>query len=1091
MALSNRERVGQMLELLRAGLQPFVERELKSEYKGGWLKQAAYSLRDFDANDPHFDAHALLVLMTDNWQSVFKDTLGHAERSYVGELRTVRNDWAHQKPFSTDDTERALDTASRLLNSVSAPEAQDLKRMRDELLRLRGDEQMRSERRKAAAAPLEGQPAGGLRPWREIVTPHPDVASGRYQQAEFAADLWQVYLGEGSDEYRNPGEFFNRTFITEGLRKLLVDALQRVSGQPVNGIIQLKTNFGGGKTHSMLALYHLFSGTPAGGLPGIEPVVKEAGVQPPAEVRRVVLVGNKIPPGQPMRKPDGTVVRTLWGEIAWQLGGAEGFAMLREADETSTNPGDRLRELFNRYAPCLILIDEWVAYARQLHDDIVLPGGTFDTHFTFAQSLTEAVNESPGTLLVVSLPASDIETGGERGRTALSRLNNVTSRVDSPWRPASAEESFEIVRRRLFTPIRDETLFRQRDAVIAHFARLYREQPQEFPDAAREGAYERRMLDSYPIHPELFDRLYTDWSSLEKFQRTRGVLRLMAAVIHSLWERNDAGLVILPASIPIDDQGVLNELTRYLEDNWSPVIERDVDGAHSVPLAQDRENPNYGRYSACRRVARTIFMGSAPTLRTQTPGIEVRRIKLGCVQPGESVATFGDALRRLTDHTMHLYVDHSRYWYSTQASVSRLAQDRAAMLDEEVVWEELKVRLRADRQRDQFAAVHAQPESSGEVPDTDELRLVILSPKFAHTRKGNETPAQRAAHEYLKNRGNAPRINQNMLVFLAAEQNQGEPLAQALRSFLAWRSIRDEEEQLNLDAFQRNQARTKFEDANRTVDARILETFLWLLVPYQSDAADPMSLVLEERKLQGQEPLAVQAGKRLETDGTLYTKLAGSVLRMEMDKFNLWGQEESLRLRQLWEYFARYPYLPRLRDRQVLLAAVQDGVGRMDWSNIFAYADERDGNGTRFIGLRTGESGAPVSERGWLVQPAAAQRQIDGGGGGGGTGGGSTGDKGGGTGGTGGDSGGGTGGVTVRTEPRYFTGSVELDALRVASEAAKIAEAIIQHLTALPNARVSVHLEISADVPSGIPEAAKRTVAENAATLHFRAHEFE
>ncbi|HXF63064.1 MAG TPA: Swt1 family HEPN domain-containing protein, partial [Caldilineaceae bacterium] len=976
MAITNRDRIAQMLELLQSGLRPFVEREMKAEYKQAWLKQAGYSLRDFDPDDPHFDVHALLVLMWEQWNAVFSKTLGHAERSLVSELRNVRNDWAHQKQFSTDDTYRALDSGVRLLNAVSASEAQQVERMKQELLRLRFEEQMRSERRKAAVAPIESQPSSGLRPWRELATPHPDVASGRYQQAEFAADLWQVYLGEGAGEYRDPLEFFSRTFLTDGLYKLLVEALRRVNGLGGNPIVQLQTNFGGGKTHSMLALYHLFSGVEPAKLAGLERVMEEAQATPPAQVRRAVLVGNKISPGQPVVKPDGTQVRTLWGEMAWQLGGREGYEMVRAADETATNPGDVLRSLFNRYAPCLILIDEWVAYARQLHEDSSLPGGSFDTHFTFAQTLTEAAKAADRTLLVVSLPASDIEVGGDRGREALSRLRNAIGRVDSPWRPASAEEGFEIVRRRLFQTVTDPAILRQRDSVIAHFSRLYQQQPQEFPDHAREASYERRLRDAYPIHPELFDRLYSDWSSLERFQRTRGVLRLMAAVIHALWERNDGSLLILPASVPIDDPNVREELTRYLDDHWVPVIERDVDGPSSLPLSLDRENPNFGRYSACRRVARAIYMGSAPTLHTSNPGIDVRSIKLGCAQPGETVATFGDALRRLTDSAMHLYVDRSRYWYSTQPTVTRLAQDRAGQLDIVDVWEELKRRLRADREKGYFAAVHAAPASSGDVPDEDSARLVILGPEYLHVRRGTLTPAYLEATKILQSRGNAPRLYQNMLVFLAPDESRLVDLEQAIRSYLAWKSIHEEAARLNLDEFQRHQARTRYEEADRTVDARILETYFWLLIPFQPDPANAGSLALEERRLQGQEPLAVQASRRLVNDGFLYRELGALPLRMELDKFNLWGAGDHVTLRQLWEYYARYPYLSRLRDEQVLLGAVQDGIGRITWQEHFAYADSYDAGKQHYVGLTVGERGR-LSVQGLLVKPDAAQRQLD------------------------------------------------------------------------------------------------------------------
>ena len=171
--------------------------------------------------------------------------------------------------------------------------------MKLELRRLTFEEQVRNEKKKVGGSLIESAAAGSLKPWREVVTPHADVASGRYQQAEFAADLWQVHIGEGGDEYKNPKEFFRRTYLTESLKRLLVGAVRRVSGEGGDPVVQLQTNFGGGKTHSMLALYHLFSGTPT---------------ERPARRRRrdgrsrreercrrckrVVLVGNKISPGQ-------------------------------------------------------------------------------------------------------------------------------------------------------------------------------------------------------------------------------------------------------------------------------------------------------------------------------------------------------------------------------------------------------------------------------------------------------------------------------------------------------------------------------------------------------------------------------------------------------------------------------------------------------------------------------------------------------------------------------------------------------------------------------------------------------------------------
>ena len=450
------------------------------------------------------------------------------------------------------------------------------------------------------------------------------------------------------------------------------------------------------------------------------------------------------------------------------------------------------------------------------------------------------------------------------------------------------------------------------------------------------------MQAAYPIHPELFDRLYNDWSSLDRFQRTRGVLRLMASVIHALWERNDGSLLIMPATIPIDEPDVQKELTRYLEDNWVPVMEKDVDGPASLPLAWTAATPTSAAIPPAGALARTIYMGSAPTYKANNRGIDDRGIKLGCVQPGETVATFGDALRRLTDQATHLYVDRSRYWYSTQPSVTRLAQDRAAQIDVADAWEELKRRLRSDRQRGDFAAVHVVPAAPADIPDEPDARLVVLGPETPHVRRSTIGLASQQANMILKQRGNSPRLNQNMLVFLAPDETRLGELEEGIRQYMAWKSIYEERETLNLDPFQTNQAKSKLEAADETVDARIHETYVWLLVPYQSDPRDPNTLTLEEHRIQGKDPLAVLCSRRLISTEGLFTVFGGVRLKMELDKLNLLQEKDHIKLEQLWDYFARYLYLPRLRD---------DGVShcrRAGWrqpahlAGPFAYASAYD-----------------------------------------------------------------------------------------------------------------------------------------------------
>jgi predicted AAA+ superfamily ATPase len=1097
MAITNQERVGKAMELLRAGVAPYVDREVQAAVKAGSVRMD--SIRRF-ADDPmlgqkpiaQWDAAGLLKLMWETWNDVFGRTLGRAERSLVQELRDFRNKWAHQEPFSSDDTDRALDSISRLLTAVSAPQADEVGKMKMELRRLNYDEQVRGEKRKAGGSLIEGGATGTLKPWREVVTPHADVASGRYQQAEFAADLWQVHMGEGSDEYKNPHEFFRRTFLTESLKRLLVGGVQRITGTGGDPVVQLQTNFGGGKTHSMLALYHLFSGANAGELAGVDAVLVEAGVTSLPRAKCVVLVGNKISPGNPVTKPDGTVVRTLWGELAYQLGGKKAFGRIKADDEKATNPGDVLRELFKEYGPCLVLIDEWVAYARQLHDQSDLPAGGFETQFTFAQALTESAKLAGNCMLVISLPASDtsgsphtqaddVEVGGVRGREALDRLRNVVGRLESSWRPATAEEGFEIVRRRLFEPLGGTDGFKQRDVTARAFADLYRAQRAEFPQECADGEYERRIQAAYPIHPEIFDRLYTDWSTLVKFQRTRGVLRLMAAVIHSLWEKGDRNPLILPSTIPIDDARVQSELTRYLSDNWAPIIEKDVDGPNSLPLKIDAEQPNLGKVHATRRVARSIYLGSAPTAAAAHRGIEDRRVKLGCVMPGESAAVFGDALRRLAASATYLYQDGPRFWYATQPTVTKLAEDRAEQFkrDPDKVGQELDARLRTDlKKTGDFSRIHPLPRSGADVPDDHDTRLVVLPAEHPYSKEA-DSPAEVAARAILETRGNSPRRFRNTLVFLAADKVRLQDLDEAVCRYLAWDSILTEKVQLNLDPHQVRQAETQKQAADGAVTARLPETYQWLLVPEQSNPQAPIAW--QATRLSAGDALAVRASKKLRSDETMVTLMGATILRKHLDDVPLW-RGDHVDVRQLVEDFACYLYLPRLAGPEVLVQAIRDGVALLTWqTDAFAFAESYDDGAERYRGLRTGQVVSVSAEgAGLVVKPDVARRQLD--------------------------SevpvpqpGPGPGPRPDPPEPRppvppklrRFHGTVSLDPERVGRDASRIADEVIAHLVGQVGADVTVTLEIEATLPDGASPHVVSVVTENGRTLKFLSQGFE
>lgn len=1076
MALSNRDRVGRAFEALATGLGPYVDRRMRATGRTDWA--------------PSQDPALLLRAMVDSWDRAFAPELGKSERNVVFELRDWRNRWAHNDAFTVDDAYRALDSIERLLVAADASEAAEVGAAKSELIRLKFEAQAR--RATPTADALLTQPAAGLKPWRDVIQPHDDVARGKFALAEFAADLHQVWLGKGAAEYADPVEFFRRTFLTGGLRQLLAQAVERLTGQGGSPVVDLQTSFGGGKTHSMIALYHLCSGTALATLPQeVQDLVAGVSLDGLPPVRRAVLVGHRIPPGHPAVKDDGTVVRTLWGELAWQLGGPSAFALVADADRTSTNPGDGLRLVLEQAGPCLVLIDEWVAYARELYRDETLPGGTFDTHFTFAQMLTEAARGAERALLVVSIPASEapdgpavgsnLEVGGAGGREALRRLRSVIGRVESSWRPATAEESFEIVRRRLFQPV-DTAHLADRDATARVLGDLYRTQASEFPVECREKAYVEKIKAAYPIHPELFARLYEDWSTLDRFQRTRGVLRLMATVVHALWAGQDQSPVILPASVPLSDPAVIAELTRNLEDNWKPIIDADVDGPGSLPRALDDQYKNLGRYGAARRVARCVFLGSAPRAGSPNQGIDASRIRLGSVMPGETLAIYGDALSRLADRATYFYVGSGRYWYGTQPGVARLARDRAERIlagARHEVHDAIAIRLRAlESHRGEFAGVHAVPAGPADVADEASARLVILGPDTPHRPRAGETAALQLAREILDHRGVAPRDFRNMVVFLAADDRAVADLEQAQADQLAWESVVAESQALGLSVQQEQQAKERAADASSTVHVRLGDAYQWLLVPRQPVLTEPP--VWEEMKADGAGSLPERASRKLVQSGGLYTSYPPVLLRLSLDGplEPLWARG-SVTVNQLWDAYARYLYLHRLRDINVLLQCVASGPSSTVWATEgFAVAEAEDPRKPgRFAGLVAGAMAPPARGNTLLVAPATADAQlraeqahIE------------LGDS---------DSDAGSDDANVTQRPRRFYGVVSVDPDRLGRDAGRLAQEVVAHLQGFLGTETEVTIEIRATNADGFPEAIVKIVGENAAALRFTDHGFE
>ena len=958
-----------------------------------------------------------------------------------------------------------------------------------------------------------------IKPWREVAHPHKDVLAGTFKQSEFAADISQVHSGVAQPEYQDPEKFFARTFITEGMRLLLQSVMERLSGRGGDPVIQLQTAFGGGKTHTLLAVYHLASRQcPTEKLAGIPPILDAAGITALPIARVAVIDGVKISPSIP-RSRDGTTVHTLWGELAVQLLGAEGYALLAEADRAGTSPGkEALLTLLQRAAPCVVLLDELVAYVRQFEAGKSYAGGTFESNISFIQALTEAFKSVPNAILLASLPESETEAAGSQGQRALevfeksfdlAVLEKYFGRLESVWKPVAAEEAFEIVRRRLFDSVGDPTQVR---ATARAFGELYRQHSTKFPSETQEARYEERIAQSYPIHPEVFDRLYEDWSTLDKFQRTRGVLQYMAIVIHRLWNNNDKDALIMPGSLPLDDAVVRNKSIHYLPNGWEPVIEREIDGPRSAAMDIDGHDTRFGSVQAARRVARTVFLGSAPSNSTQAVrGIKVEGILLGSAQPGQAVGTYEDVIKRLRDRLHYLYGEKDSYWFDTRPNLRREMESRKANLkDADDVMPLLRDRVgRVFSKTNHFAGIHVFTPSA-DIPDDFGLgpRLVVLPPSAGY-RRADTAAAIMAATELLEKRGEAPRLKRNRLIFMAPDGDTVQRLRDAARTYLAWKSIVEDvaNRRMDLGTYQADQAKRAMETSEESLKQIVRETYRWLMVPTEEMVRGKLVTRWEAVTITSSAPNLVDAieNKLKEEEWVVYAWSPVHLNRM----LNQWYFKEGVTAvpaLKVWQDSCQYLYLPRLLNADVFQQAVTAGCARREG---FAFADAPDGD--RWLGFTFGQNTlATVREDTWLIHHDAAvyyqgqleqeerQRQAAAAAT---TGSSATTVTTGSTGTTGAGistrtTGTGTGATTVSPSlpaalPKRFFGTVELDPDQASLDFSTIVNEVIQNFSAQNGVEVTITVEIEAQFKEGFQAALQRAVKENCGVLKFRNVNFE
>ncbi len=996
----NRDALNRAIDIYRDAMRPFITRNLR-KVRGGSVEdhlcaalprkdaQIRANLRPDRSNlDDLFDVNDFARIVGHYWRACFKQAFTHSQgvESVLNIVAEARNKAAHPgaEDVSAGSAEGGLEQIIEALNRINAPEQRDRVQLILDTLRAGPTPQL-------MPAPPEPEPVtqstprrSDLAPWREVIQPNDDVRTGAFQQAEFAADLQQVYDGRAHEAYANPVAFFNQTYITPGLRTLLVSTLRRISGRGGDPVIQTKTGFGGGKTHSLIALYHLVNSSRALlELPHdsafaatrdvLQQIVSDAGLDGEdigAEVS--VLSGTYLSPTDTNTTEKGDPLNTLWGTMAYQLGGQEAYDIVAEAARTWSAPGGaQLEQLFERVGPCVILIDELVAYARNASD-------RQDNIYTFIQNLTESVRRSEHVSLVVTLPESSQEAGGEQGQAVLSRLDAHLGRIEAIWQPLEVHEAFEVVRRRLFGSSIEEA---ERDRTCQAFVAMYSRQRSDYPRETGETTYLQRMRQCYPIHPEIFDRLYQDWSSIHSFQRTRGVLRMLANCVSRLWLKGDVGSLIMPGDIPLTDPALAAEFTRLLTGNWNPVMsEVDSEGSRADTLdTEQRRFSDVG--GAARRVTRTIFLGSA--VGGAVKGVNEERIRLGVVQPGHGVSVYNDALNRLSRELYYLYQSDGRYYFHAEENLNKVAVDRANDFTDREVDEEIVGRLGAAVGRRADVIVCPDPNERNAVPEGEQVRLVVLSP--SQTLPSRSTESDRAAEtalSILQMRGDAPRIRKNLVVFLAAKEDEIRALRRETRRFLSWKSIREGERRLTtLTGDREQQVRNSMRTTDQAADSALVRAYRWALAPSQPDPnranyqlsqfdCDPVDFG----------DLALAAFRKLIAEEAVVETIAPKALATMLEQ-RIWSSPsygEHIAIDSLWDLVSSNVYLHRLRHHQVLNTAIDAGV----LEGAFGRAAEYDSGAATYQDLEyrnppaSGMGQFAEDRPGLLVHPDMAELQI-------------------------------------------------------------------------------------------------------------------
>lgn len=802
-----------------------------------------------------------------------------------------------------------------------------------------------------------------LRPWTDVVAPHPDVESGKFEMGTFAANLAAVAYrtDETASVYADAAEFFAATYLTPSMHSLLGDVFGALAGGRGDRVVQLRTPFGGGKTHTLLALLHLARARDRA-VAAAEGALDD--LPDPGTVRIAVLSGEYLDPARG-REVEGRRIGTLWGELAYQIGGWKAYEALLVDGEESTPPGGQDLVPLLASKPTLILLDELLVYVVKAR---ALPRGETTAGqlaLTFVQNLSEAVNQTQRAAMVYSLQASVGEAVHEEG--LLRALEHITARIDVRKEPVTGEQVLRVVQRRLFQAPPDDSVV---DEVAREYSRLLREDLHahaETDDERREASeaadlLRKRIAECYPFHPELIDLMYQRWGSLPSYQRTRGALQFLAAVVYALWSRRASHApqaLIGPGDVDLSEDRVrasffeqVGEATQYAAVVQADFLRPDA-GTRIVDERIGRESPALRSLQVGTRVATAIALLSFGAREGEDRGALEREVVQASLVPNLDGNVIREALKDLRRETL-LYLHHTgrRYRFETRPNLNKLIADEEAKLTSEEVIEAVRRRLeRTIGMGGQVVSVW--PQDSTQI--ADRLPAFVIAYLPIDTDASPEALARLVTHA-----GNAPRKHKNGLALVVAGTRAGESARRAARTVTAVTGLLGASTRHQFGKEQKEELKERASDAERTLATNVGQLYERIALPIGTEG--PGGVRFE----------TVELGTVLAAGHTLHERVYAALAMHVFERLKAkrllalskLAEQASIRCDELLEAFFSYYEFTKLWGAAALSNAIAEGVE----AEAFAYA----------VGVSEQDGRLSVAEPGLIhLAPPLDQAEID------------------------------------------------------------------------------------------------------------------